>query len=470
MDQLHNHQQTSTGRVVARILLLVASISPIFGQSRASSQFSPTMVAEEAPRVNQSAPLTLTLKDALERAQKNDPQFLSAVSNAKLAREDRVQARASLLPSLGLRSEFLNAQGNGVNPESRFITNDGVHVYREWSMVHQDLSPTTLTRTGYRLARAIEALAQAKAEVARRGLAVTVTRAYYTLLNAQRKYATAQQALDQGKRFLDISQKLESGGEVAHSDVVKSELQYTVQDQALREAQLTMETARLELAVLLFRDFDENFQIVDDLHLAPALPSFAEIRAMAERENPDLRVAMTAVRTAELDISSAHQAFLPTLTVDYIYGIEANAIALRSVYVATDVGPAGRLGYFLTATLNFPVWDWGARKSRLRQAEIKRQQANVELSAAQRQLLKNLSGAYQEARVAREHVDLLRHSSDLATESLRLNTLRYQGGEATVLDVVDAQNSLTLARNALNDGEVRYRFAIANLQALTGNF
>ena len=46
--------------------------------------------------------------------------------------------------------------------------------------------------------------------------------------------------------------------------------------------------------------------------------------------------------------------------------------------------------------------------------------------------------------------------------------MRYQGGEATVLEVVDAQNTLTQARNAYDDGQARFRVAQANLQTLTG--
>ena len=55
-------------------------------------------------------------------------------------------------------------------------------------------------------------------------------------------------------------------------------------------------------------------------------------------------------------------------------------------------------------------------------------------------------------------------------ESLRLTTLRYQAGEATVLEVVDAQNTLTAAQNALGDGQVRFRVSMASLQTLTGTF
>src|SRR5258706_255713 len=319
------------------------------------------------PAAPQAAPLTLTLKDALERAQMNAPQLLAAISDANVAHEDLLQARAVRRPTVTGRSDYLGTQGNGVTPNGRYVTNDGVHVYREWAVVHQDFTAAAL-KTGYRRAGEGEAIAKAKVEIARGGLAATVTKAYYTLLAGQRKYATAQQALDQARQSMDISERLERGGEVAHSDVVKSQLQYAAQEQAFRESKLTMDTARLDLAVLLFRDFDQNFGVVDDLNLVPAVPAFAEVQTMAERENPDLQ------------------------------------------------------------------------------------------------------GFYQEAQTAREQVESLRRSVDLAAESLRLNGLRYQAGEATILELVDAQTTLTLARNAYDDGQVRYRLAVANLQTLTGTF
>jgi len=55
-------------------------------------------------------------------------------------------------------------------------------------------------------------------------------------------------------------------------------------------------------------------------------------------------------------------------------------------------------------------------------------------------------------------------------ESLRLTLLRYQAGEATALEVVDAQTTASQARSAYDDGLLRYRIAVANLQTLTGTF
>ena len=419
----------------------------------------------------QAAPATLTLQDALARAQQYEPQFLAAVSAAQSAREDAVQAHAALLPSVGVRSDFLNNQGNGVFPSGRYVTNDGVHLYREWAVVRQDLSPGTFTRSGYQRAQVAQAIAQAKAEVARRGLAVTVTKAYYALVVAQRKYATAQLALMQAQQSLTITQDLERGGEAPHSDVVKAQLQVNAQDQALRDARLAMNNARLDLAVLITADFDQNFQVVDDLHLASALPAFADVQTLARRDNPDLRATMDALRGADLDVKISHQAFLPTISLEVDWGLEANQLGCNTVVAANpERGAVPSAGYLLTASLNLPVWDWGARKSKVKQAELRREQARIDLTVTQRQLVRNLTGFYDEAQTARDELELLRQSSDLATENLRLNTLRYQAGEATILELVDAQNTLNQARNAYDDGLARYRVALANLQTLTGPF
>jgi outer membrane protein TolC len=416
------------------------------------------------------APLTLTLKDALMRAQENAPQLLAAISDAKSAREDVLQARAGRLPSASVRSEYLGTQGGGILATGRFVTNDGVHVYREWAVLHQDFT-AALLRTGTERASAAELTARAKTEIARRAVAATVTKSYYTLLSTQRKYATAQEAVDQAKRYLQVSQDLERGGEAAHSDVIKSQLQVAGQDQAFRDARLAMDNARLDLAVLLFRDFDQNFTIVDDLSLAPALPSFEETQTLAGQQNPDILEANNALRVATLDVSIARQAYLPSVSADFVYGIEANALALHSTVAADPArGKQNNLGYFLTATLTMPVWDWGVRSSKVKQAALKREQAKVELTSTQRELIRNLRGYYREAEVAKEQVDSLKATVDLAAESLRLNSLRYQGGEATILELVDAQATLTQARNAYDDGMIRYRLAVANLQTLTGTF
>src|SRR5262249_39598677 len=162
-------------------------------------------------------------------------------------------------------TQYIGNQPNGVNPNGRFVSMDGVKMYRAWGVLHQDVSVNTFTQASLRKAQAAEAAAQAKLEVAQRGLAVTVTRNFYTLVPAQRRYATAQEAGQQSARFLEIARQQERLGQVARADVVRAELADRQAQQGYREAFLAMDSARLALAVLLFPAFNENFAVVDDL-------------------------------------------------------------------------------------------------------------------------------------------------------------------------------------------------------------
>jgi len=465
-----------------RFTILAAGLILLFGAlpaQLAAQENAPSKETESSVQLLQpptqgqpTPPITITLQDALERARKNDPTYLSAVSDAKSASEDRLQARNALLPNITATTQYLGTQGDGGKiSDGRFVTNDGIHVYRAWGVLHQDLSPGLLMGTSLKRAKAAEALAKAKSEIARRGLTVTVSKDFYGLVVAQRKYATAQQAVDQAKHFFDLAGAGEREGQGPHSDSLKAEVQYRIQVQAFDEAKLAMEDARLTLAVLLFPTFNENFSVVDDLDSAQALPAFPEVQAMAEKENPDLRVALETARESEFDVKSAKTAFLPTLTVDADYGIEANCFALRCARASfPEIGVVPNLGYFVTAALTIPVWDWGTLRSKLHQAEYKEQAAKAALNQEQQLKITELYAAYNEAAVARSAVDASRRTAELAAESLRLVNLRYEGGASPATEVVDAQTTLVTARNAYIDAQARFRAALAGLQTITGTF
>ena len=119
-------------------------------------------------------------------------------------------------------------------------------------------------------------------------------------------------------------------------------------------------------------------------------------------------------------------------------------------------------------TLDIPVWDWLATEHKVKQSEIRRDAAKVALSATQRRLIARLDEAYAEAAAASDQLASLDASVSTAEESLRLTKLRYTNGEATVLEVVDAQTAFFGAENAREDGRVRYQAALADLQTLTG--
>ena len=438
-----------------RILAVTTIASIAFGAAYAQAP-SAAPAATQPP-----ATIVLTLADALARAKGNSPQFQAAVTELGLAREDRYQSRAALLPGVDYNNSFIYTQGNGT-ASARFIANNGVHEYISQGVAHEQIGAAEVL--DYQRAAAAHALAKARAEIASRGLTVTVVQDFYGLLAAQARTINAERANNEGHHFLDLSRKLEQGGEVAHADTIKAQIQANDLKRAWDDAKLAEQNARLTLAVLLFANFFQDFTLVNDLEVAPALPPMNEMQQMAARNNPELRAAFAALAVANKQVGAAKAGYLPSLSVEMLYGIDANQFAKRA--------PDGtqNLGYGGTATLNIPVWNWGATQSKVRQAEFLRHQALIELSAAQRQAIADLQSFYSEAQLSYEHLQVLKQSTQLAEQSLYLTNLRYEAGEASALEVVDAQNTLTSAGNSYHDGELRYHLAIANLQKLTGAF
>lgn len=414
--------------------------------------------------------LKITLNDAIDRAKKISPVFRQAVVAEKIAAETPVQTRGANLPTVTGNSQYLYTQGNGT-PSARFIANNGVHEYIAQIDVHQALSLANLAL--YRKSVMAAAIAHDQTEIARRGLMVTVVRAYATVIAAKEKYRSLQQAFQTARMFLDTTQKLQKGGEVARADVIKAQIQADDSEVAARDGRLALENARVALALMILPDVNQSFVLVDNPAQTLLLPVFEDAEDEARRHNPALDAALHGVHVASDAVTAARAEYLPSMNLDYFYGIDANHFATKTpsdprLDPELNGRPIQNLGYSAMATLTLPIWNWGATHSKVKSAIELRQKAKQDLTFAQRQLIANLEQFYREAETARAELRIRRSSAANAEESQRLTLLQYKAGDATALEVVSAQNTLTAERSALADAETRYATAMANLATLTG--
>jgi outer membrane protein TolC len=412
-----------------------------------------------------AAPVTLEQAIALARA--NEPSFAAALANQRVSGLDHSIAEAALLPNVTYHNQVLYTQPNGSHNSSgptgdqaapRFIANNAVREYASQGVITETVGLQQVTAVSR--AAAAQAVATAELEIARRGLVNTVTSLFYQSLAADHKVGVAQRAAREAATFTNLTQQREGAREAAHADVVKAQLQQQQRDRDLSDALLQQQKSHLDLGVLLFPDPRTAYALAPG-EVVP-LPSRADVDAAAMKLNPELHSALASLRVSNLDVTAARAAYVPDLALNFTYGIDAVQFAVN--------GRDGvrNLGYSVGATLDIPVWDWLSTQHKVRQSEILRDAAHTALTAAQRRLIAQLDETYAEAGTSRDQLQSLDQSVQTAAESLRLTRLRYTAGEATVLEVVDAQNSLTLAEIAREDGTIRYQVAFTNLQLLTG--
>jgi outer membrane protein TolC len=417
----------------------------------------------------------ITLAEAIRRAEASEPAFVAARAASQSAALDRSIARAGLLPSARFYGQGIYTQPNGIYSEGdegeplaplpRFVANDS----RPREYMAQGIVDETLSVAGpaaLRRADAAAAMASAEQEIARRGLVVAVTGMFYASLAWDHKLAVADGAQQDAAGFTKLTQEREKAREAAHADVVKAELQEQQRDRDVEDARVAAEKARLDLGVLLFADPLTAFTL-KAAEARPALASKEEVEQAAAKNNPELKSALASLAASNADVQAAWGALLPSVGLNVTYGIDANQFAMNGP-LNPDGTQARNLGYSTSVTVNLPVWDWLSTEHKVKQSEIRRDAAKVALTNTQRQLIAQLEETYSAAKAALDQLASLDQSVATAAESLRLTRLAYQGGDGTVLEMVDAQSAYVAAENAREDGRVRYETARAELEALTG--
>jgi outer membrane protein TolC len=454
---------------LTHLVCLATLVSAAFAQQQTTQAGIPS-----------TSPPAITLDEAITRARTNEPTFAAAAAAAGNATLDRSIARAALLPSASYYNQYLYTEsarcplsntvcaanagvksassGTAISSVPRFIANNTVHEYVSQAQVNETIGAQQLNAVSR--ASASLAIATTELEISRRDLVASVAGLFYASSTAERRVAVAQRAADEAASLTKLTQQRENGREVAHADVVKAQLQQQQRDRDLSDAKLNAEKARLDLAVLLFPDPRTPYTLVVS-DVAP-VPVRSDVEAALAKRNPELESALASAHLADLNVFAARVGYLPELALNYTYGIDAPQFAVNGLDGTRN------LGYSASATLNIPVWDWFTTRDKVRQSENSRTAAKVALTNTQRKLIATLDETYSEAVIAHDQLDSLNLSATTAAESLRLTRLSYSAGESTILEVVDAENSLTTAEIAREDGIVRYQTALANLQLLTG--
>jgi outer membrane protein TolC len=207
------------------------------------------------------------------------------------------------------------------------------------------------------------------------------------------------------------------------------------------------ENARGDLATALGASAATTIR-VEPLSEVPTPESIGETieqvidRALEQR--PDLQAEVAGTRVAEAQRKEARAAYYPSLS------LRANPTA-QSLYIQQQTLPWGHTadltgGAFLS--LNWSVFDGGARRNRLMQAEAEIRRAEAQVSAARDSIEDEVWTAYSNLKTAFRQRQAATALLISATQSYAAALESYNYGVRNLLDVTAAQKHLAQARSA----------------------
>jgi outer membrane protein TolC len=186
-------------------------------------------------------------------------------------------------------------------------------------------------------------------------------------------------------------------------------------------------------------------------------------RALEQR--PELQADVAGIRSAEARRKEARAAFLPKLSV------QATPSG-RSLYLLQQTLPWGHradLNGGLSLNLNWTVFDGGARRSRLEQAEADIRGADAQASATRDRIENEVWTAYSNLNTAFRQREAATALLNAADQSYAAALESYNFGVRSLLDVTAAQRVLAQARSSDVLARTQVLTALADLAFRTGD-
>jgi len=397
----------------------------------------------------------ITLAEAVRRSSRFDPDYVRAlgqIDNAEWGR--RAAMLAFFVPSVevGLdqtkySQNFFNP-ADPSNPTSTLVVGRASANYEIFSL----RKFTELSRT-----KADIASAEAGELEQRFNAALETESSYYDVLVNQELSRVNRERARRAREGLAVARARVASGAAVQTDSLQLVLELVrAQVDSLRQHN-ALRTARLELGRRVGAAGPVDATPLDTLPAAPLPVSLAQALQIALDQGPQYRAARANENSAAAALHAQRGDYLPVLSVG----------GLHQRY-DTRLFPGAANISSVTFSLSFPLWNNGQREIEVSRARVNRDVARAIREDLERVVRRDVTASYDGYQVTAAAVELALVGVTVASQTYRMQELRYRSGASTILDLLDSQVDLAEAEAGLVQARYLNRLALAQLEAILG--
>ena len=449
---------------VARSLLLaVISLSLCFAPTPAQqpikNQQPPPAYYNYPAGSETTSKRTLSLEDVVNLALSNAASYQQSLLDERSAREDVRQARAAFLPTISAPLTYWGTTPATVRQPgdpliASFVSASAINESTGLISVTGTIDLAGRLRATLHKTNALLSAAHAGALSARRALVIATIDAYYGLALARQKRRIADETLALAEAFASLTEAQLKRGEGEETDMLRARSAAQSRRDELEQSRLAESLAMSQLRVLTGVDFSTHIGVVRLTSNVPAQRDFRDYTEDSIGQRPELAQLDAQKRAAIEDQRAARRELLPQLTYTVNGGFDAAKFA-----------PLGRYsGGAALISLNVPIFNFGASKSRATQAQLRAQSLDLQRKNAVRELKLEFYAARAGALSALERIKETAAAARSAQGNLDLVFSRYRLKKSTLLEVIDAQANFSTTRLAYYQAIADYRSARARLE------
>ena len=411
----------------------------------------------------------------LQLALDNDPSLKQAQASYRANRENVIQSRSSMLPSLGvgagtsrLTSGYTDSQYiNMTNPLTGETVRTKVrddHSFRPGINNHN--WGVSLTQSVFNLpnwysfqsAEATDRAAAVNLAAQEQDLIMRVATAYFDVLRAQDLLETNIQEEEAAQRSLEQTQQREAVGLVAITDVYDSQAAYDLARNTTILQQDFLRSRYEALEAITGQGHPDIDELLDNFPIVEVEGNLNQWETQADNNS-------LAIAAAEFNLDASRQTLrarksdgLPTLDLQGFYG---HIVTAPIVSQGVQIGGGASDRTQLALNLNIPLYTGGTLSSRKRAAEYNVVAAQESLELTKRELTQNIRNAYRRVNTDVLVVAQRQQSITSAQSALDATELGAEVGTRNIVEVLLARENLFRALRMYADA--RYTYVIDTL-------
>jgi outer membrane protein TolC len=435
--------------------LLTALVLP--GQQNQFQGSVPTGIASPQP-------LSLTLREAIDRGLKTNLGLLVSDSATETARGQRQQLLSALLPSVNGQfsqtEEQLSLSTIGLTSVMGVSLPQVIGPFH-YTDVRASASWTAYdysARKNHQSAKENERAARLSAQDAREVVVQAVASGYLQIIADSSRIEATRSQVETSQALYDRAVDQLEAGTSARIDVLRSQVELKQQQQRLIAQENQFAKDKLALGRVIGFPPGQDLSIAESVPFS-ALTSMTQDQALsaAIEQRPDFQSYQARVRAAEESVKAAHGQRYPTGVISADYGDVGTTLA-------SSHGTFSAVG-----SVKFNIFDAGRIGADVIQAKAALKQRQDELADLRAQIDYQVRTAFLDIRTASDQVAVAQSNLELANETLVQARDRFTAGVSDNIEVVQAQESVATANDSLIAALYSHNLAKVGLARAVGS-
>jgi outer membrane protein, multidrug efflux system len=403
-----------------------------------------------------------TLNRLLDQALSGNLDVEAARARIRGARASKLEATLDFVPTVtavgGYTRQRLSGAtfpiGNGTFPDQD-IWDAGFDASWELDLFGR-------IRRGVQARGALLGAAEEELRDIRVSLAAELARVYFDLRGAQEQLAVAQRNGENQRRTLELTrQRLDAGrGTAFDTERAQAQLSITLASVPRLEAQVA--AAQYRLGVLVGRPPAEVAGELEQAAAMPSLPTTVTVAAPDSliRRRPDVAAAERRIAAENAFVGAAKAEYLPRLNLGGSAGFSSADVG--------DLGGDGTFRYAVGPVITWPALNLGRVKARVDVARSLEAEARAQYNQTVLRALEEVETALVSYRTSLSQVDRFGEAALASGRAAELARLRFTGGVADFLQVLDAERTQLEAEDQLARSRTEASTAYAALYKALG--